>query len=172
MILSSNSEEFIMKEHLTESLIKELIQITSEDTLIHLYTSDLDRFSNVASFDRWLKKGKTLYPLVDKQEKLAGIVWFGRKLIPLSFEGSSLYETTVAIRLYKKARGVGVALPFLSEASNAYRQTAEYKSTQKGIWLIVSKTNEPAIRLYKRSGYIQKDELKQDGKLLLTKDHL
>ncbi|MEK9179253.1 MAG: hypothetical protein AAB893_02180 [Patescibacteria group bacterium] len=165
-------QKFYFFNGITEKLIKEVLYYSTNDESVVAFTSDSKRFKDRVAYDEWIKKGKTVYTLVDTQEKLAGLIWFNKK--PLQFESiNSLdYDTTGAIRTYGTARGAGVSKLFLTEALSIYKKTIEYRTSGKGIWLETSVENLPAIKLYTECDFRRLGLNLKNGKEIYIKDFL
>ena len=88
-----------IKKSLSEKNIEDLIFYANNDEQVIKFTSDPKRFKDRESFEVWLKKGRKMYVMVDDNDKLCGITWFGP-------EGDGF---TLAIRIYEQARGKGLA---------------------------------------------------------------
>jgi len=137
-------------EGLDEKNLDQLIEYTMTDESVAKFTSDRKRFCSPEGYREWLKKGRTIYCMVDDKGDLTGITWFG-------FEGDGF---TLAIRVYGSARGKGLALGFLKETMERYKKTDEYKGQKnKRFWLEVSKDNVAAMKTYEKLGF----EFERDG---------
>lgn len=148
----------IIKQVLTDSQIDQLIQYTNIDPEIQKNTSDLDRFKNRQSFDLWKKKNRVIYTLVNEQDNLLGIIWFGEKAMPNTkypdnFDPSK-YKATFSIRIYQEARGKGLARDFMVQTFSEYLSSKEYLCLKsKGIWIIVASDNKVGLKLYEHFGF-------------------
>jgi len=131
---------------LSEKNIEELIKYAKSDDLIIKNTSDASRFFDKDAYNEWLKKGRKIYSLVDENDDLMGVTWFGKDK-----DGF-----TLAIRMYGKARGKGLSENFLRETMDDFMKEPEYIDAQnKSWWLEVSKDNLPAIKIYEKLGFVK-----------------
>jgi ribosomal protein S18 acetylase RimI-like enzyme len=166
----------IKKEHL-ESLIKYTQNL--RDFKISQNTSDWKdgkgRFASKTNLSQWLKKGRTIYSLLDKAGNLAGIIWFGSEILPTennkltsSIDPTS-YGITFAIRLYGNARGKGLAVPYIQVALELFKATKAYKeSHHRGIWLETSSGNNSAVATYQKFGCYQISAPLPNGRILMA----
>jgi ribosomal protein S18 acetylase RimI-like enzyme len=145
---------------ISEKNIPELIKYAREDKEVKTQTSDFinsdgspGRFSSLLAYEVWEKKGRSIYTLLNKDHEFRGIIWFSHE--PEVFNHST-YDFTFGIRIYGKARGVGLAKPFSQAAHEHFQMSNTYlKSENRGIWLRTNSDNIPAITTYKSLGYTQ-----------------
>ncbi len=147
--------------------VEKIIVLSKSDTAIINYTTDATRFKDTNSFEKWRKKKRTIYTLVDQDNNLLGIVWFGEKKFPkierLYKFDKDPYGITFAIRLYGKARGVGLSNWFMKKVFDRFEASSEYKKAKrKGFWLETMKSNVPAVKTYKRFGFKKVGETDKD----------
>lgn len=165
--------ELKVVEGLSELHLSSLLSYTNSDSDIAKYTNDLDRFGDKEKLANWMKKNRLIYVLESGQQDLLGIIWFGRKDVPLYFKRQTskdlgFYGLTFAIRLYEEARGKGLSSPFLQTAFQKYKQTEQFKQTaKKGFWLEVGLNNTTAIKTYTRFGFRNIVEDQQTQKILM-----
>jgi len=134
----------VIKKGLSEKNIGQLIEYANGDEAVKKFTSDQKRFKDRESFENWLKKGRKIYCLVDEDDNLLGISWFGE-------EGEGF---TFGLRIYGEARGKGEGYGFLKETMDDYMKEEEYmKASNKDIWLETSKDNIAAIKIYQKCGF-------------------
>lgn len=147
-------------EGLTKKQALELIKYTNTDPLILENTQDNERFKDFKTYEAWLKKNRNIYTLVDKKEKLNGIIWFGKKQMPKGNNYSQSIDTnhysiTFAIRLYEHARGKGLSKKFIKTAWEIFINSEEYlNNPAKGLWLETNINNFAAVKAYKNVGFI------------------
>ena len=80
-----------------------------------------------------------------------------------------MYGISFAIRLYREARGKGLAQPFTEEVLADFYESEEYKShPHNKIWLAVSPENDPAVKLYHKLGFKDLKIDEEHKKLLMT----
>lgn len=139
-------DDLYVQKGITEKQIDELIRRSRADEKIKRYTSDSKRFKNKKVFNAW-KTNKKIFILMNKKQALLGLIWFEHKQIPVSElrKQFARYKITFAIRLYKEARGRGLAKPFMTKA---FAKTAD-----KYIWLSTLYNNKTAINLYTKFGF-------------------
>lgn len=131
---------------LSKKNIDQLIVFTNSDNEVQKNTSDLKRFANRELWQKWREKGRKIYAMVDENDDLMGITWFGA-------EGEGF---TFAIRMYGNARGKGLSENFLRETMDDFMKEPEYINAQnKDIWLEISKDNLPAIKIYEKLGFVK-----------------
>ncbi len=146
-----------IQEGINEDQINELIKNTREDKAIQKFTSDIKRFPNLASFRNWKKK-KRLFVLTNNRKKLLGLIWFESKKPPKDLiKKNSLCEITFAIRIYKQARGKGLAKWFMKKVFS--------QIPDRYIWLSTMYNNKTAINLYKQFGF--KKSIKQKERIYM-----
>ena len=66
-----------VKKGLSQKNIEQLIAFADNDEAVKKFTSDAKRFKDRESFENWLKKGRKIYSLVNENDDLMGISWFG-----------------------------------------------------------------------------------------------
>lgn len=133
-----------IKKILSEKNIKQLIKYANNDETVKKNTSDAKRFKDRESFENWFKKGRKIYSLVNENDDLMGISWFGP-------EGEGF---TFGLRIYGEARGKGLGYGFLKETMDDYMKEEEYqRALNKDIWLETSKDNIAAIKIYEKLGF-------------------
>lgn len=155
-----------IKQGLTEKHILKLLDYTGTDPAIGKFTSDLTRFKNRDSFDKWLLEGRDIYSLVDESDNLLGLIWFSQKNLPAAEYIEDLdkteYQITFAIRMYQQARGKGLAGKFMDDVFKNYLK----ENTDK-IWLITSVENTPAVKLYENFGFKTVTKPDKEGKIVM-----
>jgi len=156
------NQDVFIQQGILDCQIDQLITYSNTDPEIKKSTSDPTRFKDRAAFDQWLTKGRIIYTLVDKNNNLFGITWFGPKIPPVKLDPK--FNFTFSIRLYDQARGQGLSYPFLKTTFNDVLKSSKDEVT--GFWLQVSKDNVPAIHTYKKIGF---KKVKQIGdKIIMT----
>lgn len=132
--------------------INQIVKFSKHDSLIKKFTHDFERFKDKYSFNRWYKKGKILYLLINHKTKLLGIIWFGKSSNNTVKEKLPFF--TFAIRIYKPARGLGLSEKFFNITHNDLLSTLKLsKSKYNGLWLSTNCENLIAIHLYKKLGF-------------------
>lgn len=133
-----------IKNGLSNRNIEELITYANSDEKVKKFTSDEKRFKDKESFEKWLKKGRKIYCLVNENDDLMGISWFGP-------EGEGF---TLALRMYGQARGKGLGYWFLKETMDDFMKSEEYQKVEnQEWWLETSKENVAAIKIYEKLGF-------------------
>ena len=148
-IFSDNNLDMELKKELVHSLIQQ----SQEDDLILKNTSDKKRFNSIEAFNKWREEKKPMiYWLVNKDNKLSGLIWFRK-------HKNKDKIWTFAIRTYNDGRGGGLSYPFMRESHRALLQDLikEHKAI-KSILLETNSNNGAAIRIYKRLGYKIRDK--------------
>jgi len=133
-----------IKKELSKRNIGQLISYANNDEVVKKYTSDFKRFRDQESFKKWLEKGRKIYCLVNEDDDLLGISWFG-------IEGEGF---TLALRMYGKVRGKGLGYGFLKETMDDFMKSEEYQGAEnQEWWLETSKDNIAAIKIYEKLGF-------------------
>jgi ribosomal protein S18 acetylase RimI-like enzyme len=159
-----------INEGITPSQIEELIIYSTSDELIRKTTTDTKRFKNLTTTKKWLLKNRKIYTLVNNENRLMGIIWFGKKEMP---NENNKYNMTFSIRLYASARGKGLAKIFIKEAIEKYKTTIEYKeNSEKRFWLITNSDNLAAIKTYKYFGFKEIPYRKEKNRIIMVTDLL
>lgn len=165
-------EDFTCRSGITPTQVKTLIAYTQneQDPAVHESTADWQggsgRFASRSNFDKWHAQGRYIYTLLDGQHHLAGVIWFGSKAMP---GGNSDYGITFAIRLYGRARGAGLSIPFTQIALAHFRTTKSLiDQHSQGIWLETSQNNLGAVKTYQKLGCIQIGPGVEDGRIVMV----
>lgn len=133
-----------IKKELSKRNIGQLISYANNDEVVKKYTSDFKRFRDQESFKKWLEKGREIYCLVDENDNLMGISWFG-------VEGEGF---TLALRMYGEARGKGLGYEFLKKTMDDFMKGENYQRAEnQEWWLETSKENIAAIKIYEKLGF-------------------
>lgn len=133
---------------LNKNYISQLIDLTNNDSRIQNFTHDKKRFSNEKCVNNWLKDKRKIYILTNTQQRLLGIIWF-------TFDGYRGSNWTFAIRLYKLARGKGLALPFMKVVFDDFDPR-----NKTSVWLSTDSKNRQAEDLYRKFGFVSKETIK------------
>jgi len=157
---------------ITPKQARQLLNFSKNDSQIIRHTSDKKRFKNIKSFEKWSSKDRTIYTLVDKNGDLSGLIWFGKKSIPAKKFTKDVeskdYGFTFAIRTYGMARGKGYAVGFMKKAYKLFTSSTPYKMAKdKGVWLVTSYDNIPAIKIYKKFGFVDATRPDKKAKLIM-----
>ncbi len=137
---------FTMRRGWDKQLVEQLIECSKEDEIRLLTPRDAtERFTDEQAARRWYEAREHVVYSLSHDELLDGIVW-------LSYEPKELLgvDYTLAIRLYKGARGHGLAGDFLEAALQDFEQFAHY---EKGYWLDTDIGNLRAQHLYSVHGF-------------------
>lgn len=146
--------KFKINKSITPLQVKQLISFSNLDPQSKKFTTDQQRFQNLKAYHFWRRKKRTIFCLTDKQGNLAGIIWFGRKKLPLKSLPVFKYPFTLSVRLYPPARGRGLAKNFISFTWKNYCSKPIYqKSKYKNFWIITSLDNQPIIKIFKKLGF-------------------
>jgi ribosomal protein S18 acetylase RimI-like enzyme len=157
--------DVFVKNSISENQINQLIKYSHNDPSVLKFTSDPVRFKDRSSFNDWYKKGRITFTLVDKDENLLGIIWFGKK----ELLGFSQYNYTFAIRIYGEARGQGLSQEFIQIAYQDILQNCDIPKIT-GFWLETSVDNFAAIKTYEKFGFKPIDCNSSTTKVLMTKE--
>jgi hypothetical protein len=189
-ITSSSPEKNRRLYHLvtgiTPDQVEELLSNTRTDPYFKSHTSDLmvdgreqGRFSSKEKFDHWRLKrgGRQIYSLLDEENKLAGILWFGQEPLNLkdydptnlSFD-PSLYGLTWGFRIYGDSRGTGLAAPFAKQAHDHFLTSPGYlQSSSPGLWLETDVDNQGTQVTGKKLGYSVVAKSRSGDRLIMIK---
>ena len=153
-------ENISILREISKPQIEQLIHSTGKDNLIKKFTHDRERFSSFKAFISWKKRGKKIYVMVGRRNKLLGIIWFSSKTAPVRV--SKLLKTsncgyTFAIRNYPPARSKGLSSKFMYIVFKDFRV-----SNEKGVWLSTAKDNVHANKLYTNYGFKKIADLKEN----------
>ena len=75
--INNNVFSVIKPTAINSKHITRIVKFSKHDTLIKKFTHDSKRFKDKYSFNRWYKKGRILYLLINQKNNLLGIIWFG-----------------------------------------------------------------------------------------------
>ncbi len=156
----SIKENISVLRKISKPQIEQLIHSTGKDKLIKKFTHDKERFNSFKTFASWEKRGKNIYAMVGRKDKLLGIIWFSAKAMPQ--EISKFIKTaggnrTFAIRNYPPARHKGLSSKFMHIVFRDFGI-----GRKKGIWLSTAKDNIPANKLYTNYGFRKIADMKED----------
>jgi ribosomal protein S18 acetylase RimI-like enzyme len=144
------NQDVFVQQGIMDCQIEQLIEFSQTDIDVQKYTSDKSRFQDRASFSQWLQQGRIIYTLINTNNNLLGIIWFGQKDPPVKISANF----TFAIRIYGSARGQGLSQEFMKIAFKDLRLNHQ-KSHITGFWLETSVDNFAAIHTYEKFGFKQ-----------------
>jgi len=156
------NQDVFVQQGIMDCQIEQLIEFSQTDSDVQKYTSDKSRFQDKTSFSQWLQQGRIIYTLIDTNNNLLGIIWFGQKNPPSENIKANF---TFAIRIYNSARGQGLSQEFMKIAFNDLRSDHQ-NSRINGFWLETSIDNFAAIHTYKKFGFKQIDQ--KDNKIIMV----
>jgi len=137
---------------LTAELADQIAAMAREPSIREFCPKDCgQRFADRAATEDWLKKGRAVFVMVDKQDgSLAGYGWAG----PGSSSHAPGGHNTFAIRIGEAGQGKGLAAPFswLIIAATAVMFGA------KDFWLETWASNGGAVHIYHKIGFVTVDE--------------
>lgn len=160
-ILTENGLHVICS--LASKLPNELrIKIIEKSRQLHIMKFEADedaggRFKDLQSFEKWAKKKRVLYLLMDNDE-LAGIIWFGERT---NSKIDARYKLTFGIRLYEGYVGKGLSKPLMKVGHQDIKNYFE----SRHIWLDLDEKNVAAERAYISYGY--KEIIRADGRIIM-----
>jgi RimJ/RimL family protein N-acetyltransferase len=157
------NKNIFIQQGIIDCQIDQLIKYSNTDSQIKKFTSDPTRFKNHQSFKDWLNKGRLIYTLVDKNNNLFGITWFGKKTPPIKLDA----DFTFALRLYGSARGQGLSTKFVK---TVLQDLIKNKKEIIKLWLEVSTDNLPALHTYKKIGFKKIKKLNNKFIMILNLD--
>jgi len=147
------NKDVFVQQGIIDCQIDQLIEYSHTDPNVKKFTSDPTRFQNRNTFNKWLEQGRLIYTLIDKQNNLLGIIWFGQKEPPIQMDANF----TFAIRIFGPARGQGLSQIFMKTAFvDLLKNQAKSKIT--GFWLETSVDNFAAIHTYEKFGFKKIDQ--------------
>lgn len=104
------------------------------------------RFKDLTAYKEWAAKDRIIYLLITKEQKVGGIIWFGRKT---NEHIDPSYNLTFGIRLYEGCVGKGLSKPFM----RATHEDVKRFFPESKLWLDFAKDNIAARRAYESFGY-------------------
>lgn len=155
-VIYYGSSAFYIYKGITERQIAQLIEYSAnkEDLDLQRFTRDGERFENKDTFDVWRAKGRVIYTLLDATENLKGILWFGKKQMPIADYSIPIhresYLYTQAMRLYKDARGKHLAVKFGTIAGQHFSKLVEEINEASGIWIDPDADNKKSIQTFRK----------------------
>jgi ribosomal protein S18 acetylase RimI-like enzyme len=177
---------------LTDKHIDQLIAYSTdtEDEGVQNNTSDKKRFKDREAVLHWREKGRSTTIITNDEGDLLGLSWMGAEDIHVGESdlqtdfviatetretvrafNPSQYGVTFAIRVYGEARGKGLSSRLTKRAERQFKKTDAYKALlvdgKIHPWLEVSAENTPAVRSYRKSGYVEATAPNDDGKILM-----
>lgn len=170
--ISAEGEESLkLYKGISDKQTEQLLAYTNTDSEIKKFTSDLTRFPDRTSFDKW-EVDKFLYTLADEEDFLLGLIWFEEKDIPFEVKAEGFnpeeYKITLAIRTYGKARGKGYFTPFLKEVIKQFKATPEYQAIEKkGLWVSIAKENIISYQAFQRFGFTEVENTLPSERILM-----
>jgi len=154
-------QDVFVQQGILDCHIDQLVDYSQSDSDVKKFTSDAKRFHSKESFFEWQRQGRIIYTLVDEQQNLLGIIWFGQKDPPISINANF----TFAIRIYGSARGQGLSQGFMKVAFNDLQKNQTH-SHITGFWLETSTDNLAAIHTYEKFGFKQNSQ--KDNKIIMV----
>ena len=142
------NKDVFVQQGIIDCQIDQLIEYSHTDPDVKKFTSDPTRFQNRTAFNKWLEQGRIIYTLIDKQNNLLGIIWFGQKEPPIQMDANF----TFAIRIFGPARGQSLSQIFIKTAFIDLLKN-QIKSKITGFWLETSVDNFAAIHVYEKFGF-------------------
>ena len=145
-----------------EHLASELVQRSTDADITQWTPRDhSERFPNQEAADTWYHRisPRIIYSLFRASE-LAGVIWYS-----YAPRGDLTANYTMAIRLYKLAKGKRLATPLLLATEADLLQTTD--PTVSGIWLETDTGNSAARHSYVRAGY--QEARTNNGRITMTK---
>ena len=156
----SIKENVSILREISKPQIEQLIHSTGKDKLIKKFTHDKERFNSFKTFASWKRRGKNIYVMVGRRDKLLGIIWFSGKAAPTGISKpitAPVCRYTFAIRNYPPARRKGLSPQFMYIVFKDFGV-----GRKKGIWLSTAKDNIPANKLYTNYGFKKIADSKED----------
>ncbi len=134
---------------ISEEFTDQLIEMAKEDAIKEYCPNDSEtRFTNLETINKWLKKEKAVFLLVENngdELNLAGYGWVGKEKNNQVDKG----DVTFALRVGTSYQGKGLATPFSSVV--IYGSNAIYGA--QNIWLATWSSNAGAVHVYKKIGF-------------------
>ena len=156
-------QDVFIQQGILDCHIDQLIEYSQSDPDIKKFTSDTKRFNSRDSFFEWQRQGRIIYTLVDEQQNLLGIIWFGQKDPPIKTNANF----TFAIRIYSSARGQGLSQDFMKVAFEDLQKNQTH-SQITGFWLETSTDNFAAIHTYEKFGFKSVSQLNGRNIMVLS----
>jgi len=162
----------VITSGITDHLVTQLINYSNNDESVVKNTSDKKRFKDQSTYNEWLKKGRKIFTLTDKEQNLLGIMWYGKEEMPREakyIEGidTSQYNYTFAIRLYGRARGQRLAGKFMKATFDIFMKSSPVDF--RGLWLETSADNTVAVKAYKSSRFKEASTPSEGNRILMVR---
>lgn len=150
--LKADAEELIMVEGVDVGLVQQLIAKSQEPQILVATPADAaKRFTDERAFVQWYGQGRLVHLLVNNKGDLAGIMWYGCRVCPLTMDNPP--TVTFAIRLYEGYTGRGLARPFMLKSLMRLVASGHLDKDYNGLWLATSLSNEAGLHNYSKFGY-------------------
>jgi len=152
-----------------DNLVEQLVA-NSQQAAIKQFTpkDSAERFSSPESFAQWQAKGRTVHWLLADDNKLAGIIWYGKAESPIELPEPAPDET-FAIRIYEGFSGQGLARPFMKKSLQIYASAKMAAGDPfNGIWLQTDVDNPAALASYQKFGYTEVTRDEKRVTMILT----
>ncbi len=146
----------VQKGDLTLPQIQQLVNFSTTDPVIRMYGPSEHQFDSVKNYQEWLhQEPRSIYALIDDTKNLYGIIWFENLRLPEGINYSvefnhEEYTTTIAQAMYGKARGKGLAFPFVTIAIEDY-----LKANRVNLWISTRADNLVDLAMLRSIGIMQ-----------------
>jgi hypothetical protein len=118
-------------------LDQQLIEKSRQANILKYTPNDAaKRFGSQSMLDNWRAAGREIHWLLGANNDLAGIIWYGKKPLPLKVKLPETPAETFAIRLYDGYTGHKLAVPFMRQSLAIHVQNQEAKGEPaNALWL-------------------------------------
>ena len=137
------------------------------DTELQQNTSDHKRFGT-GSYEDWYAKVRVPFAALDKNKKLAAIIWFGADEPPVvaGYDIPQKKWDTIAFRSYAPYRGVGIMGGMSAFVIDMHKE----KMPERTLWLETNADNEAGKHLYHKLGFNDVGVSERNGRLVMVRE--
>jgi hypothetical protein len=148
-------QSFSLWQGLSQIHQQQLLNFSQTDPLITQNTGDQLRFASALKLNEWLNGQRIIYALTPQNDpnELSGLIWFSQEDLPVEIDNPAAKDAhwTFAIRLYERARGNRLSIPFMTKTFSDFWQ----KNPNEIVWLSTNASNQISQKIYTQFGFQQ-----------------